>query len=215
MREGGCAQGEAPGQQTLDVAAGWNKPAELKAAQTVEKLRKLEGGTSSRLGADAELDVFGDAAKREETLAGRARAERLWAGVEMKELQGGEATRENEAGLATSGRSASGEVRRMETGGGPSSGKTQCAAQRLAHRLPSATQPRERRGAMLVTEWHLHFGFLSCERENRTPRATVDRQAYLLPEAPRGAVADHRRCWWNTWAIDANSGGYGSNARVS
>ena len=86
MREGGCAQGEAPGQQTLDVAAGWNKPAEPKAEETVERLRKPEGGTSGRLGADAELDVFGDAAKREETLAGERRAERPWARVEMKEL---------------------------------------------------------------------------------------------------------------------------------
>jgi hypothetical protein len=36
--------------------------------ETVEKLRKLEGGTSVRLGTDTELDTFGDAAKREETL---------------------------------------------------------------------------------------------------------------------------------------------------
>src|SRR5215468_2134287 len=29
-REGGRAEGEAPGQQTLDVAVGWNRPAEPK-----------------------------------------------------------------------------------------------------------------------------------------------------------------------------------------
>jgi len=51
-KEGGCAEGEALGQQTLDVAAGWNKPAEPKAEKTVERLRKPEGGTSSRLGSD-------------------------------------------------------------------------------------------------------------------------------------------------------------------
>ena len=44
MKEGGCAVGEAPGQQTLDVVAGWNKPAEPKAEKTVERLRKPEGG---------------------------------------------------------------------------------------------------------------------------------------------------------------------------
>ena len=80
MREGGCAEGEAPGQQTLDVAAGWNKPAEPKAEKTVERLRKPEGGTSHRLGADAELDVFGDAAMREETRAGRAQGRKALGG---------------------------------------------------------------------------------------------------------------------------------------
>jgi hypothetical protein len=62
------------------VAAGWNKPAEPKAEETVERLRKPEGGTSGRLGADAELDVFGDAAKREETLAGSAQARKALGG---------------------------------------------------------------------------------------------------------------------------------------
>jgi hypothetical protein len=79
-KEGGYAVGEAPGQKTLDVAAGWNKPAEPKAEQTVGRLRKPEGGTSGRLGADAEVDAFGDVAKREETLAGSARGRKASGG---------------------------------------------------------------------------------------------------------------------------------------
>ena len=73
MKEGGCAEGETPGQKTLDVVAGWNKPAEPEAEKAFERLRKPEGGTSNRLGSDcAQLDVSGDAAMREETLAGGA-----------------------------------------------------------------------------------------------------------------------------------------------
>jgi len=37
--------GRSPEQEALDVAAGWNKPAEPSAEQTVERLRKPEGGT--------------------------------------------------------------------------------------------------------------------------------------------------------------------------
>jgi hypothetical protein len=72
MKEGGCAEGETPGQKTLDVVAGWNKPAKLEAEKAVERLRKPEGGTGNRLGSDCGMDVSGDAAMREETLAGGA-----------------------------------------------------------------------------------------------------------------------------------------------
>jgi len=51
-KEGGCAERETPGQRILDVVAGWNKPAEPRAEKTVERLRKPEGGTRNRLGAD-------------------------------------------------------------------------------------------------------------------------------------------------------------------
>ncbi len=52
IKERGCAEGETPEQRTLDVVAGWNKPAEPKAEKAVERLRKPEGGKSSRLGSD-------------------------------------------------------------------------------------------------------------------------------------------------------------------
>jgi hypothetical protein len=45
MREGGCTRGETPEQpETLDVAAGCNKPASRGAVKTVERLRKPEDG---------------------------------------------------------------------------------------------------------------------------------------------------------------------------
>jgi hypothetical protein len=46
MKKDRCVGREAPERQrTLDVAAGWNKPANVRAEQAVERLRKPEDGT--------------------------------------------------------------------------------------------------------------------------------------------------------------------------
>jgi hypothetical protein len=65
--------GRSPEQKTLDVVAGWNKPAKPSAEETVGRLRKPEGGTKRGRESSREVDAFGDAAKRDETLAGVAR----------------------------------------------------------------------------------------------------------------------------------------------
>jgi hypothetical protein len=54
MRKGGCGGREAPERKTtLDVVAGWNKPASTSAEQTVERLRKPEDGSKWSLGCSA------------------------------------------------------------------------------------------------------------------------------------------------------------------
>jgi len=51
------APGEKPlnGERTLDVAAGWNKPARSSTEEAVERLRKPADGTKRRVGATANI----------------------------------------------------------------------------------------------------------------------------------------------------------------
>ena len=59
-------------EQTLDVAAGRNKPANSRAEQAVERLRKPEDGTKREdWETPARVDAFDDAAMRDGTLAGQ------------------------------------------------------------------------------------------------------------------------------------------------
>jgi hypothetical protein len=54
MRKGGCGGREAPERKmTLDVAAGWNKPASSRAEEAVERLRKPEDGSKWSVGGSA------------------------------------------------------------------------------------------------------------------------------------------------------------------
>jgi hypothetical protein len=51
---------------TLDTAAGWNRPASQTAEETVERLRKPEGG-SVKTGIFTNWMLIGDVVKRDET----------------------------------------------------------------------------------------------------------------------------------------------------
>ena len=72
-----------------------------------------------------------------------------------------------------------GAVRRIEIGAGASNGKpnTPC---RAGIEAPNATQPRERRGAKPVTEWHSISAPHPARRKTECWGYLFDRQAFLF-----------------------------------
>jgi hypothetical protein len=71
IKERGCAEGETPEQRTLDVVAGWNKPAEPKAEKAVESVRNAADGKAAGTGSPEARTPVGDTAMRDREPQGR------------------------------------------------------------------------------------------------------------------------------------------------
>jgi len=77
MRRPGCSEGEGPGHgRTLDVVCGMKQARETGCGESRRGAEKARGRNEARASeASRDVDASGDAAKREETQAGSARAE--------------------------------------------------------------------------------------------------------------------------------------------